>query len=365
MNRIVVVPELGVNDTFAIVTELRARGLAPVTEGDVIATLETTKVSLEVTAPASGFLAWFAEEGSRVPVQGEIAAICPTSNEAEKRASERRDARLAQHLGTAMTNGARRLANEHGLTEADFVHLSSAVVREIDVRRLLMNRLSSETVSDGAHDRVDASRIAIFNAGPGGRTVAQTARAAGIDVAMYIDDEISKDGRLVDGVPVHSLDDFIASYLGSVDAVFVHLQKEAKARIVERLADEGMRAPTIIHPSAFVDPTARLSEGAIVKAGAIIDAFVSVGAHSIVDNGAILPHDVSVGSFTHIAPGATMGGGARIGSRVVLGIGACISTQIAVGDDAIVLPGAVVKRDVEPGAIIDDGDRIVGRAKKS
>lgn len=96
---------------------------------------------------------------------------------------------------------------------------------------------------------------------------------------------------------------------------------------VTRLMDPGPEIAPGIHPSAIVDPTARIGEGAAIGPLAVIGARVSLGP------GARIASHVSIAEDAVIGRDALIHSGCRIGARV------------RIGDRLIAQPGAVVGAD--------------------
>lgn len=82
-----------------------------------------------------------------------------------------------------------------------------------------------------------------------------------------------------------------------------------------------------VHPSAVVDPTARLGEG------------VSVGPHAVIEA------RVEIGVRTVIGPGVCIGAGAVIGADCRLMARAVVMHGCRLGDRVILQPGAVIGAD--------------------
>jgi acetyltransferase EpsM len=125
-------------------------------------------------------------------------------------------------------------------------------------------------------------------------------------------------------------------------------------RIREQLAAHyGLdRLMTIVAPSAFVSPTARVGHGSIVQRGVLVGRNARLGTAVKLNCGAQIHHDATVGDFTTIAPGARILGNVRIGSRSYVGAEAVILPRIKIGNDSIVGAGAVVSRDVGNNAVV-------------
>jgi sugar O-acyltransferase (sialic acid O-acetyltransferase NeuD family) len=105
---------------------------------------------------------------------------------------------------------------------------------------------------------------------------------------------------------------------------------------------------TVVHPKAYVHPSASLGPGTVVFAGAVIQPDTRIGAHAIINTGATVDHDCLVGDFVHIAPGAHLAGNAVVEEGTLIGMGTVVLPGIKVGAWAIVGAGAVVVEDLPP-----------------
>jgi acetyltransferase EpsM len=122
-----------------------------------------------------------------------------------------------------------------------------------------------------------------------------------------------------------------------------------RKRIVARLSPKVEGWATVIHPSAWVSPTAIVEPGAVIMAAAVVQSGARVGAHCVVNTGAIVEHDVELGAFSHAAPRAVLGGGARVGEGAYIGMGAAVRDHVTLGAEVLIGMGAVVVSSVEPG----------------
>lgn len=113
-------------------------------------------------------------------------------------------------------------------------------------------------------------------------------------------------------------------------------------------------AATVVHPSAFISPTARLASGVFIGPGAIVHSRARVGAHAIINSGAIVEHDCTIGENTHLAPGSVIGGTVTIGCDTLLGLGCRVLPGLSIGKHCTIGAGAVVL------ATVPDGTTVVG-----
>ena len=76
-----------------------------------------------------------------------------------------------------------------------------------------------------------------------------------------------------------------------------------------------------VHPSAWVDPSAKIGQNVYISAGAVIEA------------------DVEMGDGCLIGPNAVLGRGVKLGNKVTVGANASVSHAL-VGDRVVIYPGA-------------------------
>lgn len=120
-----------------------------------------------------------------------------------------------------------------------------------------------------------------------------------------------------------------------------------RAQIASRLDKSGIRWAALVHPEAWVSPSAVLEPGVFVGAGAVVQSGARIGRHAIVNTGAVVEHDVRIGAFSHLGPAAAIGGGVQIGERCRLGLGCRVRDHVCLGDGVVVGMGAVVVDDVK------------------
>lgn len=129
---------------------------------------------------------------------------------------------------------------------------------------------------------------------------------------------------------------------------------EGREKLALLAESAGKQAFTVVHPRAWVPPTARLGPGCVLLAGSILSPNTRLGSHVLVGQGAVVGHDCQVGDFTSVMPAACISGDTVIGSRCVIGANATVIEKRSVGDRSVVGAGAVVTRDI-PGDVVAVG----------
>jgi len=195
--------------------------------------------------------------------------------------------------------------------------------------------------------------VMLLGAGGHARVVVDILRCAGQRVGAIVGDARG-DLPLAPNVPVLQDDDEgLALALTEGMTFIVAIGNNARRRRVwEQFVAAGVPAARAVHPTSHLLGGACCDQGTVVCAGAIIGVGAAIGSDVIINTGAIVDHDCRVRHHSHIAPGVRLGGTVEIGEGVLVAIGATVLPGVTVGDEATIGAGAVVLRDVPPGATV-------------
>ena len=127
---------------------------------------------------------------------------------------------------------------------------------------------------------------------------------------------------------------------------------EARLWWCEKLLKDGFELPPIIHPKAWVSPSAKLAEGVFVGAGAVIQAGAKIGKAALINSNATVEHHCEVGPGAHIGPGAVLAGLAKVGEKSMIGAGAVVRDRIEIAKNVIVGAGAAVVQNIPDGITV-------------
>lgn len=116
------VPQLNPNDEQAVIVRWHVEAGAPVRAGQPLVTLETTKVTFDVDAPADGYAFFDREPNTEIAVGAPVAWIADSARPLQlPAASSGATAGAASgEPSERFTRKARKLMKERGLAEADF-----------------------------------------------------------------------------------------------------------------------------------------------------------------------------------------------------------------------------------------------------
>jgi len=181
-------------------------------------------------------------------------------------------------------------------------------------------------------------------AGGHAKVVIATVRAAGGDVVAAYDDDQTRWGQLILGVPIKG--PISGEEIGAGPAIIAIGNNRARQSIAERLHAQWV---SVCHPNATVHSSVSLGPGTVVFAGVVIQPDASIGAHSILNTAASVDHDCIIGDFVHIGPAACLCGGVTVDEGALLGVGAKAAPNVEIGPWSTAGAGAVCVVDV-PGS---------------
>lgn len=201
-------------------------------------------------------------------------------------------------------------------------------------------------------------RIAIYGAGGFAREVAWLVESCCDERCLYdpvcfIEDDESRWGTVLNGIPVVGLEEAAAKYVDAEVVVAVGNPRTREA-LAAKAAAAGLGFATLVHPRVERSRWIQYGEGTIICAGCILTVNISLGRHVQINLDCTVGHDVIMGDYTTLAPGVHVSGWVHFGKRVYVGTGAVFingtrEKPLAIGDDVIIGAGACVTKSIESG----------------
>jgi UDP-3-O-[3-hydroxymyristoyl] glucosamine N-acyltransferase len=102
---------------------------------------------------------------------------------------------------------------------------------------------------------------------------------------------------------------------------------KAFEQVVLKLAPKPVQFARGIHPTAVVNPSAKLGRGISIQAHAVIEAKVAIGDNTVIGAGSYVGHETVIGPSCLIYPNVIIRERTRIGARVIVHGGAVIGAD--------------------------------------
>ena len=190
------------------------------------------------------------------------------------------------------------------------------------------------------------TRLLIIGAGGHGRSVAEAAGLVGLfEIVGFLDDALPIGKKVLMGSVLGAIDSLgsLDSYCAACDQVIVAVGNNAvREKLMQQLTDAGCDMATVIHPRAFVSPSAVVGNGSAVMAGAIVGTEASLGVGSIVNCGAVVDHHAQVEDYGHLGVNACMAGGTLLGRGAWMQAGSALGYGVVIPAGISLAPGEAV-----------------------
>jgi acetyltransferase EpsM len=351
-------PLINANEPEAILAAVHVQPGQHVTRGEVLCTLETTKSVADLSAEVDGYVAGLQHTTGDSVHAGEL--FCYLAEEPgwvppkPKRTAPADNVTLPP--GLRITQPALALAKEKGL---DLGKLPAGpLVTEGMLRQLVEG--ATQPAYAVPQDTFDPTAILVYGGGGHGKSLIDLLRALGsYHIVGIVDDSLASGIRLM-GLPVLGGSEMLADLARqgvrlAVNAVGGVGNVSVRVQVFQKLAKAGFACPAVIHPSAWIEPSASLAPGVQVFPHAYVGSEARLGYGAIINTGAIVSHDCQIGDYANISPGAMLAGEVQVGAGTLVGMGATINLQVSIGAGARIGNSASVKSDVPEKGVVRAG----------
>jgi sugar O-acyltransferase (sialic acid O-acetyltransferase NeuD family) len=107
----------------------------------------------------------------------------------------------------------------------------------------------------------------------------------------------------------------------------------------------------VIHPTAFVSPTAVCGAGLFLGPSAVVHTATKVGENVMVSTGSTIDHDNEIADHVFISAGVHTAGLVKIEQGVFIGPGAIVGNGCVIGRESVIGAGAVVTNNIPAGKL--------------
>jgi acetyltransferase EpsM len=347
------VPLVNPNENEVIIAQLCVHEGQLVKVGQLLGVFETTKSTFELTAEKSGFvLGLTSREGDLLRTGDPFCYIAESANQKpplkiDKELSEKTQKREF-HAGLRITDPALKLAMEHG------VSLDLLPKNQLITEKTILAMISVDNVLS------DPNALIIYGGGGHAKSLIDLIHVEGRYQIVGVIDDALPVGSKVLNVPVLGGGGMLPELRKrgislAVNAVGGIGNIAPRLQVYKKMKTAGFSFPNVIHPRAFVEPTAKLGTGGEFFFNAYIGSDVQIGFGCIVNTSAVVSHDCKLEDYINISPGALLAGAVTICERALIGMGVTVNLGVTIGAGARVGNSAVVKNDVPENGIVRAG----------
>lgn len=370
MAETILIPLLNTNEPEALLAAIAASEGQPVQAGETLFTLETTKSTAEVSAPFTGYLRRIRFSVGQTVRAGEVFGYL-TETIDEKIPDEDlsgingdvQNSTMIGAEGRELPAGLR--ITQPGLTLARQLQIDLALLpkdkylTEGDIRAFASLGSASQSIQAPAQ-AFDPTALIIYGGGGHGKALIELVRALGVyRLVGILDDGLPTEATILDLEVLGGGEKLPVLYQRgirlAINAVGGIGNVGVRERVFQRLSQAGFVSPAVVHPSAVIEPSAKLSAGVQVFPLAYVGSEAQLGFGCIVNTGAIISHDCQLGDLVNISPGAILAGEVEVGAGTLVGMGATVNLRVKIGPGSRIGNSATVKSDVPAGSVVRAG----------
>jgi sugar O-acyltransferase (sialic acid O-acetyltransferase NeuD family) len=116
--------------------------------------------------------------------------------------------------------------------------------------------------------------------------------------------------------------------------------------IIDRFLEEGAVFSNIIHPMAYMSPSAKVGVGNLIYATALIGPKVIVGNFNLLNAGVCLGHHTVLGDNNVLCPKVTISGYNKIGDNNLFGSNVSSFPGLVIGSSNVISAGIILDKNV-------------------
>jgi sugar O-acyltransferase (sialic acid O-acetyltransferase NeuD family) len=313
---------------------------AQVKSGEVICDIETSKSTFEIICEHSGFiyfnpemrLSQFAKTGDTIAIIDDLDSTLEVQDLFIEKANL-----LLGERPSNFTRKAFEFCVENGIDLSNFVDYElvtldvvSGVSGKLDIRAKEISTFTTD---------IQDNRIIILGAGGQGMEILDIINKTNVfDFVGFVDPSGASEyfGHRILGNDDH-LDEIRAQGIKFAAIAAGWLNIDRTKKLIEKVLKAGFNLPNLVHPTAYVYPTAKLLGGVQVFANSVVGANAEIGFASVVQNLALISHDSKIGRAVFIAPGAKIAGNVKVGDFAIIGMNASVYLRVEIESERIVL----------------------------
>ena len=202
--------------------------------------------------------------------------------------------------------------------------------------------------------------IAIFGAGGFGREVACLIRVINESLEEprwnligFFDDGVEKGAAVSHFGTCLGGMDALNAWATPLDVCIAIGNGSTVEKVVDRITNEKVEFPNVIHPNVvFVDQEGlSMGKGNIVQGGCSFSTDITIGDFNVMNGDVPFGHDDTVGNFNTFMPGTRISGEVSIGNNNFFGVMSVVLQQLKVKNNTRLAAGSVLMTKPKEGCL--------------
>ncbi|MBU0630361.1 MAG: hypothetical protein KKC80_05515 [Candidatus Margulisbacteria bacterium] len=367
-------PKFGANIESGTITEWLKKENEPVTKGETLALIETSKAIFELEAEESGVLKKvLANAGQEVAFNQTIGIIAGPDEDITAVLAEIKSTKTdkSAEFVKEMDKGVFDVKQEGPVNNRKMTPAARRLVREKKISEDVLNAIEKEVIEEkDLLSLIDAGQIYIYGASTGCKQIMEILKSNHkYKILGIIDDNKEFHDRTVEAYKVLGGFEWLKRrYEENPDfGVMIASHSTNREKIYNKIKENmpGIKLPPIIDERAIIMSGVRVGESSLIEAGVILGQEVEIGKNVILNLGVKISHNSVVGDHSHVALGVSMSAAVVVGKNVFIGAGAAINPAVTIGENSMISPATAVLHDIPENVIVNGvPGKIVGESKR-
>ncbi|MCX7549974.1 NeuD/PglB/VioB family sugar acetyltransferase [Xanthomarina sp. F2636L] len=161
-------------------------------------------------------------------------------------------------------------------------------------------------------------------------------------------------GETVLGIPIIGCtEDLYLKDINGMQFAVTMGNNAMRNEIASKLRNLGAKTPNLIHPRAFISPSATLGQGCFIHLNAKISTNCTLGNDCVIDFNSLVAHHAVLGDACYMSSLAMVGSYCNLGERVLLGMNSLvIPLKLTIGNDCIIGAKANVTKSFPDNCVL-------------
>lgn len=348
---------IDVNEKQAQLVKMYVKNNDYVEKGDLLCSLETTKVIFDVEAESSGYVEFFIGEGDKVKF-GEVLYVIKDSTEDIYKIEESKNYKGdTNKMNFILTKKAQEYLRLNNIKIENIEHKCKGkkLIKLNDLKRIL--KLDSNEIGTRVDIINNRKRVVIIGAGPGGEVVADILLSnTDYEIIGFVDDNPRKNFQFY-GIKViyENVKKFPFKFNKDLyDGVILAIagNMELRKDIYNLYKKEGINFVNVIDRNVVIGRNVKMGDGNIIGANTYIGTSTIIGNNNRLAASVNIDHHNKIGDHNLFGPNFSSPGIVSIGNLNKFGANSSLSNYIKIGNNNTLMNNVSIYRNIGNNQII-------------
>lgn len=349
---------IDVNEKQAQLVKIYVKNNDYVEKGDLLCSLETTKVIFDVESEISGYVEFFIGEGDKVKFEEVLYVIKDSKEDSVVGIKESKNYEANMNkTNFILTKKAQEYLQLNNIKIKDIEHKCKGkkIIKLNDLKSILESDLNKIGTRVGIIN--NRKRVVIIGAGAGGEVVADILLSnSDYEIIGFVDDKPRKNFKFYGIEIIHeNIRNFPFEYNKKLyDGVILSFASDMNLRkeIFELYKREGINFINSIDKNVIIGRNVNIGEGNFIGTNTYIGTSSEIGNNNWIAASVSIDHHNKIGNHNLFGPNFSSPGIVSIGNLNKFGANSSLSNYVKIGNNNVIMNNVSIYRNIGDNQII-------------